>query len=486
MNTQFQNKIYDTIVIGAGISGISAACHLKKYSPEANFLILEGRDNFGGTWDFFKYPGIRSDSDMHTLGFSFKPWNSRKFIADGPAIMGYLDETIEENNLKDLIKFNMHIESASWNSEDSVWELRINNKKLNKLETIKTKFIQMCAGYYSYKSGHKPIFKGSEDFVGQIIHPQEWNSSIDYENKKVAVIGSGATAVTLIPEIAKKASHVTMIQRSPTYIASAPSKYKILHLLNYISPKLGYKIIRFTNILRQRRIYRRAIRSPELVKNYLLDLVRDELPGFDIEKHFTPTYNPWEQRLCLAPDSDFFESINQKRVSVETETIDSFSEKGVQLDSGKLIEADIIVTATGIKLQNFGGIRIFVDENEIDISKSFIYKSMMYTQIPNFINTFGYINASWTLKADLTSKYACRLINFMNDNNYAKCLPIAPDDLEETKGFLDDFSSGYVRRAASITVKQGNKKPWINNQNYLKDIFEINYGKIEDNSLRFS
>ena len=290
----------------------------------------------------------------------------------------------------------------------------------------------------------------------------------------------------MIPEIAKKASHVTMIQRSPTYIASAPSKYKILHLLNYISPKLGYKIIRFTNILRQRRIYRRAIRSPELVKNYLLDLVRDELPGFDIEKHFTPTYNPWEQRLCLAPDSDFFESINQKRVSVETETIDSFSEKGVQLDSGKLIEADIIVTATGIKLQNFGGIRIFVDENEIDISKSFIYKSMMYTQIPNFINTFGYINASWTLKADLTSKYACRLINFMNDNNYAKCLPIAPDDLEETKGFLDDFSSGYVRRAASITVKQGNKKPWINNQNYLKDIFEINYGKIEDNSLRFS
>ncbi len=464
MNTQFQNKIYDTIVIGAGISGISAACHLKKYSPKANFLILEGRDNFGGTWDFFKYPGIRSDSDMHTLGFSFKPWNSRKFIADGPAIMGYLDETIEENNLKDLI----------------------NNKKLNKLETVKTKFIQMCAGYYSYKSGHKPIFKGSEDFVGQIIHPQEWNSSIDYENKKVAVIGSGATAVTLIPEIAKKASHVTMIQRSPTYIASAPSKYKILHLLNYISPKLGYKIIRFTNILRQRRIYRRAMRSPELVKNYLLDLVRDELPGFDIEKHFTPTYNPWEQRLCLAPDSDFFESINQKRVSVETETIDSFSEKGVQLDSGKLIEADIIVTATGIKLQNFGGIRIFVDENEIDISKSFIYKSMMYTQIPNFINTFGYINASWTLKADLTSKYACRLINFMNDNNYAKCLPIAPDDLEETKGFLDDFSSGYVRRAASITVKQGNKKPWINNQNYLKDIFEINYGKIEDNSLRFS
>ena len=254
MNTQFQNKIYDTIVIGAGISGISAACHLKKYSPKANFLILEGRDNFGGTWDFFKYPGIRSDSDMHTLGFSFKPWNSRKFIADGPAIMGYLDETIEENNLKDLIKFNMHIESASWNSEDSVWELRINNKKLNKLETIKTKFIQMCAGYYSYKSGHKPIFKGSEDFVGQIIHPQEWNSSIDYENKKVAVIGSGATAVTLIPEIAKKASHVTMIQRSPTYVVSRPSEDAINKFLRKFLPvKLTYFLIRWKNILFQTR-----------------------------------------------------------------------------------------------------------------------------------------------------------------------------------------------------------------------------------------
>ena len=486
MNTQAQNKIYDTIVIGAGISGLSAAYHLKKYCPKAVFLVLEGRNNFGGTWDFFKYPGIRSDSDMHTLGFSFKPWNSRKFIADGPAIMDYLDEAIQENNLEDFIKFNMHIESASWDSGDSLWELSINNKNLNRIEKIKTRFIQMCAGYYSYKSGHKPTFKGSEDFEGQIIHPQEWNSTINYDDKKVAVIGSGATAVTLIPEIAKKASHVTMVQRSPTYIASVPSKYKILHLLNYISPKLGYKVIRFTNILRQRRIYRRAKRSPELIKDHLLSLVRKELPDFDIEKHFTPSYNPWEQRLCLAPDSDFFESINQKRVSVETETIDSFLEKGVQLNSGKLIEADIIITATGITLQNFGGIKILVDGKEIDISKSFIYKSMMYTQIPNFINTFGYINASWTLKADLTSKYASRLINFMKDNNYSKCLPKAPDDLEETKGFLDDFSSGYVKRSAAISVKQGNKKPWINNQNYIKDIFEINYGKIKDDSMRFS
>ena len=486
MNTQLENKIYDTIVVGAGISGVSAAYHLKKYSPKADFLVLEGRDNVGGTWDLFKYPGIRADTDMHTMGFSFKPWNSKKFIADGPSIMGYLNETIEENSLKNIIKFNMHIESASWNSEDSLWELNVKNKKLNKLEVIRTKFIQMCAGYYSYESGHKPFFKGSEDFTGQIIHPQEWDSSIDYENKRVAVIGSGATAVTIVPEIAKKANHVTMIQRSPTYIVSYPSEYKILHLLNYISPKLAHKIIRLTNILRQRRIFKRARRSPKLVKDYILGLVRKELPDFDIEKHFTPSYNPWEQRLCLAPDGDFFESIKKNKVSIETETIDSFSEKGVQLDSGKLIEADIIVTATGIKLQNFGGIRIFVDGNEVDVSKSFIYKSMMYTQIPNFINTFGYINASWTLKADLTSKYACRLINFMDDNNYAKCLPEAPEDLEETKGFLDDFSSGYVRRAASITVKQGNKKPWINNQNYLKDIFEINYGKIENNSLRFS
>ena len=282
MNTQLENKIYDTIVIGAGISGVSAAYHLKKYSPKADFLVLEGRDNFGGTWDLFKYPGIRADTDMHTMGFSFKPWNSKKFIADGPSIMGYLNETIEENSLKNIIKFNMHIESASWNSEDSLWELNVKNKKLNKLEVIRTKFIQMCAGYYSYESGHKPFFKGSEDFTGQIIHPQEWDSSIDYENKTVAVIGSGATAVTIVPEIAKKANHVTMIQRSPTYIVSYPSEYKILHLLNYISPKLAHKIIRLTNILRQRRIFKRARRSPKLVKDYILGLVRKELPDFDI------------------------------------------------------------------------------------------------------------------------------------------------------------------------------------------------------------
>ena len=485
MNVNTEDRIYDSIIVGAGISGVSAAYHLKTYCKGINFLVLEGRENFGGTWDFFKYPGIRSDSDMHTLGFSFKPWNSKKFIADAPSIMKYLDETIEENNLQEFIKFNMHIESASWDSKKSIWELTINNKNLDRLEVIKTKFIQMCAGYYSYANGHKPTFKGSDNFEGKIVHPQEWDNSINYENKKVSVIGSGATAVTLIPEIAKKASHVTMIQRSPTYIASVPSEYKFLHLLNYISPKLGYKIIRFTNILRQRNIYRRARKSPEIVKDYLLDLVKNELPDYDIEKHFTPSYNPWEQRLCLAPDNDFFESIKQNKVSVETDTIDSFSHKGVKLNSGKLIEADIIVTATGITLQNFGGINIFVDGDEIDVSKSFFYKSMMYTQIPNFINTFGYINASWTLKADLTSKYACRLINFMKENQYTKCIPIAPDDLMVTD-FLDDFSSGYVRRGASITVKQGNKKPWINNQNYLRDIFEINYGKIEDKSLRFS
>jgi len=477
---------FDVVVVGAGISGIGAGAHFNLKCPDQTYVILEGRESFGGTWDLFKYPGIRSDSDMHTLGYSFKPWVHKKSIANAPAIMEYLEETIDEYELHPHIRYNHHVETANWSPKEGKWIVSVTDKVNNKEIIFKGKLLYMCSGYYKYAHGYEPEFEGSENFEGQIIHPQKWSDEVEYENKEVVVIGSGATAVTIVPEIAKKANHVTMIQRSPTYIVSYPSEYKILHLLNYISPKLAHKIIRLTNILRQRRIFKRARRSPKLVKDYILGLVRKELPDFDIEKHFTPSYNPWEQRLCLAPDGDFFESIKKNKVSVETEIIDSFSEKGVQLNSGKLIEADIIVTATGIKLQNFGGIRIFVDGNEVDVSKSFIYKSMMYTQIPNFINTFGYINASWTLKADLTSKYACRLINFMDDNNYAKCLPEAPEDLEETKGFLDDFSSGYVRRAASITVKQGNKKPWINNQNYLKDIFEINYGKIEDNSLRFS
>ena len=479
------SKIYDVVIIGAGISGISSASHLQTYSPEAEYIVIENRKDIGGTWDLFKYPGIRSDSDMHTMGLKLFPWPGKKFLADGPSIKSYLMKAVEHFNIKEKISFNTNVVAINWNSLESLWYVKIKNNESNKAFEIKSRFVHSCAGYYRYSSGYTPEFKSSHLFNGLFVHPQEWNESIDYKNKNIVVIGSGATAITLVPAMAKKANHVTMIQRSPTYIASMSDEYKYLHYLAKISQKFSYWFIRFTNILRQQWMYRQIRKWPEKSKEKILDLIKDELPKEFVDEHLTPNYYPWEQRLCIIPDNDLFKAINDNKASIITDSIEEFYEDGLILKSGKRIEADIIISATGLVLENFGGMEILLDDNRIEISNTVTYKSMMHSDIPNFLNTFGYINASWTLKADLTSKFLTRLINFMKKNSYQSCRPVIPKDMNLTDEWLSEFSSGYIQRARNIFPKQGNKKPWVNTQNYIIDWFEINHGKIEDKNLLF-
>ena len=477
----------DVAVIGAGISGISAASYLRKKCPNKNFTIFEKRDSIGGTWDLFKYPGIRSDSDMFTLGFSFKPWRERKAIADGPSIMKYLKETVNENNLEQNIEYNKSLVKAEWSSDEALWKLTIFDSSSNKNIIISCKFLFMCSGYYSYENGYTPEFKGIENFQGSIIHPQKWTDKIDYKNKDVVVIGSGATAVTLVPEIAKDANSVTMLQRSPTYIVAYPDQDKISNFLKAIFPsQVSYALTRFKNVLFQQWIYRACRNSPERMKKELLKRINEYLPEDEIKKNFTPSYNPWEQRMCLVPNGDFFNSIKENKASVVTDKIRNFTSNSILLESGEKIDADLIVTATGLNLKLLGGIELVVDGKKTDTSQTMTYKSMMFSDIPNFISTFGYINASWTLKADLTSQYACRLINMMDKKNYQYCVPRIPHDVEEDKDWLaSEFSSGYIQRAKHLFPKQGNKAPWRNYQNYIKDWFDIKYKNLRDPSMQF-
>ena len=480
-----KDLIYDALIVGAGISGISSASHLETFCPDVNYIILENRTNLGGTWDLFKYPGIRSDSDMHTMGLKLFPWPGNKFLADGPSIKKYLERAVEHFNIRRNITFNKNVTSINWSNSESLWHVCVSDNKTNEIIHLRSKFIHSCAGYYRYSSGYKPEFKSSHIFNGLFIHPQEWRESIDYKDKKVAVIGSGATAITLVPAMAKEAKHVTMIQRSPTYIASMNDEYKYLHHLSKVSKKFAYWFIRISNIARQQWMYRQIRRWPEQSKEKILDLIKEELPKDYVEKHLTPDYLPWEQRLCIIPDNDLFEVIKDKKASIETDVIEEFYENGLILKSGKKIEADIIISATGLVLENFGGMEILLDGKPIDIAKTATYKSMMHSDIPNFLNTFGYINASWTLKADLTSKFLTRLIHFMKKNDFQSCTPIIPKDMELTDEWLSEFSSGYIQRARNIFPKQGNKKPWINTQNYIIDWFEINHGNIKDKNLLF-
>ena len=480
-------EILDVLIVGSGISGIGAGAHLSMKCPNKKYLILEGRENFGGTWDLFKYPGIRSDSDMHTLGFSFKPWLHKKSIADGSSIMEYLEETIQEYELTDKIRYRHYVHQAEWSSSENLWTLKVEDKNTGESKLFKSSFLYMCAGYYSYKGGYLPEFKGRDEFQGDIIHPQEWPEDFDYEGKNIVVIGSGATAATIVPAMSKKAKHVTMLQRSPTYYASAPDEDAMALFLNKFLPRrFVYSIIRLRNVLFQQWLYKRARNRPEKVKEFLLDRVKEELPNYNIQKHFTPSYNPWEQRMCLVPNSDLFEAIRQDDVSIVTDHIEKFTKEGIELKSGEVLKTDVIITATGIVLENFGGIEVKVDNSKIDVSDTMTYKSMMYSGIPNFVNSFGYINASWTLKADITSEYVCRLIKHMEKKNVKKCCPEIPADVEESKDWLEDWSSGYIQRSIHKFAKQGNKKPWVNYQDYLKDWFDVKFGKMEDGNLQFS
>ena len=478
---------FNVIVVGAGISGIGAGYYLQKKCPNKSFVILEGRDNIGGTWDLFRYPGIRSDSDMNTMGFRFKPWMGVKSIADGPSILSYLHETVKENDLNKKIHFNQWVNEASWSSRDSQWTVQVENKKTQELQDFTCDFLFLCGGYYNYEEGYTPHFAGRENFLGQIIHPQKWPINLDYKNKKVVVIGSGATAVTIIPTMAEEAAHVTMLQRSPTYFLSAPDEDPVGNFLRkFISSKLTYKLVRWKNIRFQWWFFQKCRKFPKKVKEFLIKQVREELgPNYDIETHFTPKYNPWEQRMCLVPNGDFFNAINAGKASVITDHIDRFTKKGIKLKSGGEVEADLIVTATGLNLEVCNGIKLEVDNNEVDISKTMTYKGMMFSDVPNLVATFGYTNASWTLRADLTSEYVCRLLNFMDKKGYAYCCPRAAEHVEQDGDWLD-FTSGYVKRSMHKFPKQGSRDPWRNTQNFPKDVLAIRWGNIDNKELKFT
>jgi len=478
---------FNVIVVGAGISGIGAGYYLQKKCPNKSFVILEGRDNIGGTWDLFRYPGIRSDSDMNTMGFRFKPWMGVKSIADGPSILSYLHETVKENDLNKKIHFNQWVNEASWSSRDSQWTVQVENKKTQELQDFTCDFLFLCGGYYNYEEGYTPHFAGRENFLGQIIHPQKWPKNLDYKNKKVVVIGSGATAVTIIPTMAEEAAHVTMLQRSPTYFLSAPDEDPVGNFLRkFLSSKLTYKLVRWKNIRFQWWFFQKCRKFPKKVKEFLIKQVREALgPNYDIETHFTPKYNPWEQRMCLVPNGDFFNAINAGKASVITDHIDRFTKKGIKLKSGGEVEADLIVTATGLNLEVCNGIKLEVDNNEVDISKTMTYKGMMFSDVPNLVATFGYTNASWTLRADLTSEYVCRLLNFMDKKGYANCCPRTAEHVEPEGDWLD-FTSGYVKRSMHKFPKQGSRDPWRNTQNFPKDVLAIRWGNIDNKELKFT
>ena len=474
----------DVIVVGAGISGIAAAYNLQKSCPNKSFAILEGRSALGGTWDLFKYPGIRSDSDMHTLGFRFKPWIHKKSIADASSILEYLNETVDEYGIRDKIVFNQKVTSANWLSEKSLWELSVVDE--DQKISMTCNFLFLCGGYYSYDKPYMPKFPEQDRFEGQVIHPQFWDESMDYSDKKVIVIGSGATAVTLVPAIAKNAAHVTMLQRSPSYVVSAPGEDSWSQALNKIFPiRLTYFLIRWKNIFRTSLGFYLSRKYPERVKDRLINLVREELGNdYDVEKHFTPRYNPWDQRMCLVPDSDLFNSIKSGKASVVTDHIDHFTENGILVKSGEHLEADIIVTATGIELNALNDIEVSVNNEKVEPHNRLSYKGMMLSGVPNLAFSFGYVNASWTLRADLTCEYVCRLLNRMDKLGVNTCIP-----QEDPTAIVDDeyidFSSGYVQRALDRLPKQGKKAPWRNYQNYLKDIFLVRLFSLKDSTLKF-
>ena len=478
---------FDVVIIGAGISGISAAYHLQTECPTKTYAILEGRKNIGGTWDLFKYPGIRSDSDMYTLGFSFRPWTNPKAIADGPSIMEYLREAVDDYELEQHIRFNQQVQRASWCSDTALWTIEATHADSGEPLVYTCNFLSMCTGYYKYSEGYTPDFAGVDQFKGRFIHPQKWTEDIDYEDKQIVVIGSGATAITLVPELAKKATTVTMLQRSPTYIVAAPAKDNLANLANkYLPQKTAYQISRWRKILMSRLSFWIARKYPNFMKNLLLKGVKKELgDDFDVDKHFTPTYNPWDQRICLAPDSDFFESLKSGKAAVVTDHIDTFTEKGLLLKSGETLEADIIVSATGLNIALMGGIEFVVDKQVIDFAKTVSYKSMMFSGVPNMAMAFGYTNASWTLKCDLSNLYVCRLLNFMDKNGYQQCCPQQKDPSLELQPWLD-FNSSYVLRQIDKFPKQGTKKPWALKQNYFVDLIQLGHGSLEDGVMEFT
>ncbi|HWX96168.1 MAG TPA: NAD(P)/FAD-dependent oxidoreductase [Solirubrobacteraceae bacterium] len=477
----------DVLIVGAGLSGIGAGYHLQTNCPARSYAILEARDCIGGTWDLFRYPGIRSDSDMYTLGYSFRPWREAKAIADGPSILNYVRETARENGIDEKIRFHHRVVRAEWSSEDALWTVQARRSDTQETVRMTCNFLLMCSGYYRYDKGYTPELAGIERFEGQVVHPQQWSDEVDYAGKRAIVIGSGATAVTLVPAMAESAQHVTMLQRSPSYFVSLPAEDAIANFLRRVLPaKLAYSIVRWKNVLLTMLSFQLSRRRPKLAKALLRRGVERRLPaGFDIDTHFKPKYGPWDQRLCLVPDGDLFEAINEGRASIVTDQIETFTEKGIRLASGAELEADVIVTATGLNLLALGGVELAVDGREVDISQTMSYKGMMLSGVPNLAVAFGYTNASWTLKADLTCEYVCRLLNHMDANGYRESRPRERDPSMPEQPFID-FSSSYVLRSIDHFPKQGSKAPWRLYQNYALDILSLRFGSLEDEAMEFS
>ena len=473
----------DVIIVGAGLSGIGGACHLKMQCPNKSFVILEGREAMGGTWDLFRYPGVRSDSDMYTLGYRFRPWRDAKAIADGPAILSYIRETAAEFDVDKTIRYSHRVRRASWSSTDARWTIDVETG------TDKTQltcnFLYLCTGYYDYANGYTPDWPGVARFGGTIVHPQKWPEDLDYTGKRVVVIGSGATAITLVPAMAERAAHVTMLQRSPSYVVSRPAEDKIANWLRRLLPdRAAYVLARWKNVLTATFFYSLARKRPEVFKWMVAKGVRKNLGEKYDSKHFTPPYNPWDQRLCFAPDADLFDEIREGRVSVVTDHIDTFTEDGLLLKSGEHLNADIIVTATGLVLRLFSGMQLVVDNVPVELPKTFVYKGMMFSDIPNLAFAVGYTNASWTLKCDLTAEYVCRLLNHIDQHGFDICTPRVNDpDIGEEP--VIDFNSGYVMRALHTLPRQGSKTPWRLHQNYMKDLRMMRYGRVDDGTMEF-
>jgi monooxygenase len=484
--SQPEAELLDVLIVGAGLSGIGAAHHLQRRCPGKRYAIVDARETIGGTWDLFRYPGVRSDSDMYTLGYEFKPWTDAKAIADGPAILRYIRETAEESGIAQHVRFGLRVRSAEWSSPDERWTVIAERGVDGERVTLRARFLYMCCGYYSYAEGHRPEFADEAAYRGTVLHPQFWPENLDYSGKRVVVIGSGATAVTLVPEIAKTAAHVTMLQRSPTYVVTRPSIDKpALWLKRRLPGRAAYRLARWKNVLISMFFYQLARRRPEQMKRRIIEMARTQVgPGFDVDTHFTPRYKPWDQRLCLVPDGDLFKRIREGRASVVTDGIERFTERGVKLASGAELPADIVVMATGLKLNVMGDVTVRIDGRACDLGETLAYKGMMLGDVPNLAMTFGYTNASWTLKADLTAGYVCRLLRYMDRHGYAVAVP-RRDPAVLPQPFLS-FTSGYVQRALAILPKQGSQRPWAVYQNYFLDLFNLRYGRIADGVMQFS
>ena len=477
----------DVLIVGAGLSGIGAACHLQANCPQKSFAILEARESIGGTWDLFKYPGIRSDSDMYTLGYSFRPWEQAKSIADGPSILDYVRQTASDHGIDRHIHFGHRVVRAEWSSADAHWTVEATREDTDQTVSVTCDFLFMCTGYYRYDEGYTPQFAGSESFAGQIVHPQHWGEDVEHAGKRVVVIGSGATAVTLVPALAETAEHVTMLQRSPSYVVSLPGEDPIAKLVRRVLPsKAAYALVRWKNVLMTMLVFQLSRRRPEFVKRLVRRGIARQLPpDFDVDTHFSPSYNPWDQRMCLVPDSDLFVALSGGRASVVTDQIDAFTPGGLRLRSGAELEADIVVTATGLNLLALGGMQIVVDGRDVDIAQTMSYKGMMLSGVPNMALSFGYTNASWTLKCDLTCGYVCRVLNYMDAHGYTHCTPVNDDPSLTEQPFID-FSSGYVQRSIHLFPKQGSRVPWRVHQNYARDMLSLRRDALDDGELRFT